>query len=128
MWQLESDATNASSGSTFAGFPRYAGAAVAVIVWPPSKLQVWSRGYFWYENSAPPRSHFKLTLCSDMPLDKAARNARQARRLTAHGSLVTFHPRSRDQLSGRAVAAATSRSSVAECSAFAQSTRYSQTR
>src|SRR3954462_14512329 len=96
MWQLESDATNASSGSTFAGFPRYAGAAVAVIVWPPSKLQVWSRGYFWYENSAPPRSHFKLTLCSDMPLDKAARNARQARRLTAHGSLVTFHPPSRD--------------------------------
>src|SRR5438067_9598086 len=40
MWQLESDATNASSGSVFAGFPRYAGAADAVISWPPSNFQV----------------------------------------------------------------------------------------
>lgn len=47
MWQLESDATKASSGSTYAGFDigggTTFGAGEAGMVKPPSKLQVCSR-------------------------------------------------------------------------------------
>ena len=47
MWQLEIDATNASSGSTLAsfeyGFGTAAGDDEAGTVVPPSKLQVCSR-------------------------------------------------------------------------------------
>ena len=43
MWQDEIAATNASSGSTKPGFPRYFGFAEPGTVTPPSKRHSWSR-------------------------------------------------------------------------------------
>src|SRR5215472_3632857 len=78
MWQLDREATNASSGSTNFGLPRYAGAADACISCPPSNFQVWSREYFWYSNGLSLRSQVRVTLCSDMRLDKTPRRMGQA--------------------------------------------------
>ncbi len=43
MWHDDSAATNASSGSTGPGLPRYVGLADPGTVTPPSKRHSWSR-------------------------------------------------------------------------------------
>ena len=72
MWQLEIDATNASSGSMFAGFDHGAGTtdgeADAGTVRPPSKVQVCSRVYLPRRKSGVPPFHSIFALCCDMRL------------------------------------------------------------
>jgi len=67
MWQLAIDATNASSGSTLAGFDQgagtTAGAADAGTLTPPSKLQVCSRVYLPSRKSGVVHFHSILALC-----------------------------------------------------------------
>lgn len=56
MWQLEIEATNASSGSTFAGFDHgfgtEVGAGDAGTVTPPSNAQLCSREYLPFAKSS----------------------------------------------------------------------------
>src|SRR4051794_33887760 len=70
MWQLESDATNASSGSTCAAFDHGVGTtdgdADAGTVAPPSNVQVCSREYRPFRRSGPVRLHRIVALCSDI--------------------------------------------------------------
>src|SRR3954464_3833170 len=70
IWQLEMDATNASSGSMFAGFEYGAGTAAgdedAGTVRPPSNDHVCARGNFPFRNSSPVRVHRIVALCSDI--------------------------------------------------------------
>ena len=72
LWQLATDATNASSGSTLAGFEygagTLAGAADAGTVTPPSKVQVCSRENFPLRNSSLVRVQVTVALCSDIRL------------------------------------------------------------
>src|SRR5262249_299185 len=71
MWQLASAATNASSGSTPAGFENGArttsGEADAATVRPPSNVQVCSRENRPLLNSAPAFRHWIIALCSAIP-------------------------------------------------------------
>jgi hypothetical protein len=61
IWQLESDATNASSGSTADSIEKgngtICGDEEAGTTAPPSKLQECAREYFPSINCAAPRSH-----------------------------------------------------------------------
>src|SRR5262249_10805374 len=59
-------ATSPSSGFTWDGFPRYAGADDPVTRVPPSKTNVWSRLYDSYVKLSDPLFHSSVTLCSDM--------------------------------------------------------------
>ena len=72
MWQLEMDATNASSGSTCAGLENGAGTtegeADARTVTPPSNVQVCSREYLPLRKSGLVRCHLMVALCSDTAL------------------------------------------------------------
>src|ERR1017187_4037767 len=72
MWQLEMDATKASSGSTCAGFENGTGTtdgeADAGTVKPPSNVQVCSREYLPLRKSGPVRSHLIVALYSEMAL------------------------------------------------------------
>src|SRR5437588_351278 len=67
MWQLEIEATYASSGSTFAAFDHGAGTTEgegdAGTVKPPSKPQVCSREYFPLTKSGLVRFHFIVATC-----------------------------------------------------------------
>src|SRR3954447_7622893 len=71
MWQLDSEATNASSGSTLAGFDSgartTAGDDDAGTVSPPSKLQVCSREYLPLMYSGVAALQVMVALCCDMP-------------------------------------------------------------
>src|SRR5688572_24105425 len=64
MWQLEMEATNASSGSTRFGSPQRWGADEAGTSTPPSNRHTCERSYF-VSNSAPPRVHTTWARCSD---------------------------------------------------------------
>src|SRR5690349_21428836 len=70
MWQLEMDATNASSGSRLAGFEYGVGTTAgddeAAKVSPPSKVQVCSREYFPFKNSALVRFQLTMAMYLDM--------------------------------------------------------------
>src|SRR5271157_4321895 len=70
MWQLETAATNASSGSTCAGFEQGTGTTEgdgeAGTVTPPSKLQVGSREYLTARKSGLVRFQLMIALCSDI--------------------------------------------------------------
>jgi hypothetical protein len=70
MWQLEIDATNASSGSTAAALDHGAGTTDgeedAGTVAPPSKLHVCSREYLPFKKSGPFRFQLMVALCSDI--------------------------------------------------------------
>src|SRR6266496_1926521 len=70
MWQLETDATNASSGSTFAGFEYGTGTTDgegdAGTVAPPSNVQVCSREYLPFRKSGLVRFQRMVALCSDI--------------------------------------------------------------
>src|SRR5512134_2020857 len=70
MWQLEIDATNASSGSTQAGFEygsgTAAGDAEAWMTIPPSNPHVCSREYLPLRKSAPVFFQETIALCSDI--------------------------------------------------------------
>src|SRR5215510_12096768 len=70
MWQLEIDATNASSGSTLAGFEKgartAAGDGEAGTVTPPSNVQVCSREYVPFRKSPCECVHLMVALCSDI--------------------------------------------------------------
>src|SRR4029077_6161886 len=72
MWQLEIDATNASSGSMLAGLDRgtrtTAGDDDAGTVNPPSKLQPCSREYFPVMKSGAAHFQVIVALCWDIPL------------------------------------------------------------
>src|SRR5215831_11523306 len=69
MWQLEIEATSASSGSMPAGFEYGAGTTLgdgeARTVKPSSKLQVCSREYLPLRKSGPVRFHAMVARCSD---------------------------------------------------------------
>ena len=79
MWQLDTEATKASSGSTAAaleyGAGTTAGEAEAGTTWPPSKLQLCARENFPCRKVS--LSDFQLTvaLCWDMAPGLAARLA-----------------------------------------------------
>src|SRR5471032_2861790 len=70
MWQLEIAATNASSGSTCAGFEKGTGTTEgedeAGTVMPPSNVQVCSREYLPLRKSGLVRCHLIVALCSDI--------------------------------------------------------------
>src|SRR3972149_7357991 len=70
MWQLETAATKASSGSTLAGFDHGIGTAdcdgEAGTVTPPSNDQVCSREYRPLRKSGPLRFQRMVALCSDI--------------------------------------------------------------
>src|SRR6187455_1535809 len=70
MWQLDSDATYASSGSTFAGFESgtrtTAGDEEAGTESPPSKVQVCSREYLPDMYSGVAALQQMVALCCDM--------------------------------------------------------------
>ena len=67
MWQLESEATNASSGSMFAGFDIGTGTTDgdddAWIVKPPSHVHVCSREYRPFAKSPSPAFHLIVAVC-----------------------------------------------------------------
>src|SRR6266496_6255722 len=70
MWQLETDATKASSGSTFAGFEYGTGTTDgegdAGTVAPPSNVQVCSREYLPFRKSELVRFQLMVALCSNI--------------------------------------------------------------
>src|SRR5260370_42384155 len=70
MWQLEIAATNASSGSTCAGFEYGTGTTdgdgEAGTVRPPSNVQVCSREYLPLRKSGLVRFQPMIALCSDI--------------------------------------------------------------
>ena len=70
MWQLDSEATNASSGSTLAGLEKgirtAAGDDDAGTVMPPSNVQLCSREYVPFRNSPCECVQRIFALCSDM--------------------------------------------------------------
>src|SRR5436190_3184701 len=70
MWQLETDATNASSGSTFAGLEYGTGTSDgegdAGTVVPPSNVQMCSREYLPFRKSGLVRFQLMVALCSDI--------------------------------------------------------------
>ena len=70
MWQLETAATNASSGSTCAGLAQGAGTTAgegeAGTVAPPSNVQVCSREYLPFGNSVLVHCQRMIALCSDI--------------------------------------------------------------
>src|SRR2546421_5468248 len=78
MWQLEIDATKASSGSTLAGLEYGTGTTEgegeAGTVKPPSKLQVCSREYLPLRKSGVVRFQLMTALCSDMRHNDVQRN------------------------------------------------------
>src|SRR6266478_714339 len=45
---------------------------------PPSNFQVSSREYFWYSNGLSPRFQVRLTLCSDIIVNRMKRGIGQA--------------------------------------------------
>src|SRR5438552_13680100 len=77
MWQLETEATRASSGSTAAaleyGAGTTAGEAEAGTTWPPSKLQLCARENFPCRKVSLSDFQFTVALCWDMRLGLAAR-------------------------------------------------------
>src|SRR5262245_15233696 len=77
MWQLDTEATKASSGSTCAGFDQGAGTTEgegdAATVRPPSKVQVCSREYLPRRKSGLVRSQRMVALCSDIICRRGAR-------------------------------------------------------
>src|SRR5882757_7901656 len=83
MWQLDREATSASSGSTPAGFDSGSGTAAgdddAITDWPPSKDQVCSREYLPRANS-PVAFHAILARCSEDMRVRIAASARAGRR------------------------------------------------
>src|SRR5690349_12397491 len=83
MWQLDIDATNASSGSTAFAFENGAGTTDgdedAGTVTPPSKVQVCSREYLPLRKSGPVRFQVMRALCSDMLVSRITRRKTQAR-------------------------------------------------
>src|SRR4051794_35776776 len=85
MWQLERDATNASSGSTAFAFENGAGTTdgedEAGTVMPPSNVQVCSREYLPLRKSGPFRFQEMRALCSDMPLGRIIRAESQVRKM-----------------------------------------------
>jgi hypothetical protein len=72
MWQLESDATKASSGSTADSIEKgngtICGEEEARTTAPPSKLQECAREYFPSINCTPPRSHVTVDWISVIEL------------------------------------------------------------
>jgi hypothetical protein len=90
MWQLESDATNASSGSTALAFENGGGTTdgedEAGTVTPPSKVQVCSREYLPLRKSAPVRFQVMRALCSDMPVRRMTWRKSQARNEPYHNT------------------------------------------
>src|ERR1700677_1635469 len=70
MWQLESEATNASSGSTALGLEKGTGTTdgddEAGTVTPPSKVHVCSREYLPLRKSGEVRVHLMVALYSDI--------------------------------------------------------------
>src|ERR1043166_9076694 len=70
MWQLEMEATKASSGSTLAAFDHGAGTpdgdGEAGTMAPPSNVQVCSREYLPFAKSGPVRFQRMVALCSDI--------------------------------------------------------------
>src|ERR1044071_7454563 len=70
MWQLDTAAINASSGSTFAPL-EYGGGTMdgdddAGTVSPPSKLHVCSREYLPLRKSGPVHFQRMMAVCADM--------------------------------------------------------------
>src|SRR5215470_11834169 len=90
IWQLESDATNASSGSTALAFENGAGTtdgeADAGTVTPPSNVQVCSREYLPLRKSGPVRFQVMRALCSDMLVRRMTSRKSQARNERGHNS------------------------------------------
>src|SRR5436190_23745231 len=80
MWQLETDATNASSGSTSAGFEYGTGTTdgggEAATVLPPSNCQVCSREYLPLRKSGLVSFQLMLALCSDMRVNYLSFNTK----------------------------------------------------
>src|SRR5258705_332823 len=78
MWQLEMDATKASSGSTFAGLENGTGTTEdeddAGTVTPPSNVQVCSREYLPLRKSGLVRCHLIVALYSDIMFGAGERN------------------------------------------------------
>src|SRR5216117_1914606 len=83
MWQLAMEATNASSGSTLAGFDHGAGTAAgdgeAGTVMPPSNVHVCSREYWPFEKFGPLRFQAMAARCSDMCASYSTRRRRKTR-------------------------------------------------
>src|SRR5689334_4978682 len=82
MWQLDRDATNASSGSTAFAFENGAGTTDgeddAGTVRPPSNVQVCSREYLPLRKSGPFRFQVMRALCSDILVGRMIGNESQA--------------------------------------------------
>src|SRR5580658_4740845 len=85
MWQLETAATNASSGSTLAGLLMGTGTtdgeADAGTTTPPSKVQVCSREYRPLRKSGPLHFQRIVALCSDIVLARYGIKLRLNRRM-----------------------------------------------
>src|SRR5580658_7327850 len=83
MWQLETAATNASSGSTLAGLLMGTGTtdgeAEAGTTTPPSKVQVCSREYRPLRKSGPLHFQRMIALCSDIVLARYAIGVRNVK-------------------------------------------------
>src|SRR5581483_1477720 len=88
MWPLASDATNASSGSTPAGFEYGTGTTDgeddAVTVKPPSKVHVCSREYLPFKKSGLVRCHWIVALCSDIEAKPGPSRSLDYLRLVPH--------------------------------------------
>src|SRR5580765_4776194 len=84
MWQLEIDATNASSGSTALAFENGAGTTDgeddAGTVTPPSNVHVCSREYLPLRKSGPFRFQLMRALCSDILVSRMIGSKSQARK------------------------------------------------
>src|ERR1051325_11497066 len=99
MWQLEIAATNASSGSTWAGLDHGAGTTEgdgdAGTVKPPSNVQVCSREYLPLRKSGPLRFQSMMALCSDMGMVlrffSSSRGRAEMRRVGGVGCRVVQH-------------------------------------
>src|SRR5437762_12493081 len=82
MWQLEREATNASSGSTAFALEKGAGTTdgeeEAGTVMPPSKVQLCSREYLPLRKSGPFRFQVMRALCSDIPVGRMTGKKSQA--------------------------------------------------
>jgi len=88
IWQLDTAATNASSGSTYAGFENGTGTTdgeeEAGTVIPPSKDQVCSREYLPARNSALLRFQLIVALWLDIEVVVACAGLRIVQSVTAH--------------------------------------------
>src|SRR6267154_5942057 len=87
MWQLEIDATKASSGSTAFALEYGAGTTDgeedAGTVTSSSKVQVCSREYLPLRKSGPFRFHVMRALCSDIVVSRMTSGRSQARKWCA---------------------------------------------